>query len=237
MTTQITYKPRMEINKREGTATNWYSKHGGPLKIWRKQGYTNSLGAHKSTSDDPCDNCSNTNYIIGKEFKMLGKNNSYASTSRDDMGCLVHNNTRGPVGTRGTGSVMSFSGNARLASATTKINPKYYVDTKAYLKSRNKNYDNKLFISQRSDIVYTISGESIMIQPTDTPLNTSMFRGRQCSNGIADVVIYKPNNSQFAVQGAVDSGSRILRLKHNTIEKGNKYSKDKSNTVCVKSKC
>ena len=40
--------------------------------------------------------------------------------------------------------------------------------------------------------------------------------GRQCSS-VPSPTIYKPNNAQFAVQGAVSSSARIDRLKYNTI--------------------
>ena len=64
-----------------------------------------------------------SNFIIGSEFKMLGKNGT--STTRDASNCLLCDNTRGPVGSK-KGDLMSFSGGARLRTATTNMDKKYY---------------------------------------------------------------------------------------------------------------
>ena len=52
---QITYIPKNDFNTLESTNnTTWYTKSGKPLKIWRKRGYTNSLGTSKSSKDYDC---------------------------------------------------------------------------------------------------------------------------------------------------------------------------------------
>ena len=218
---QITYIPKNKFNTDPGSSTTWYSKSGKPLKIWRKTGYTNSLGTNISSKSYNCGECT-SDYIIGKEFKMLGK---YLTTSktRDGSGCLNVDETRGPVGTTGSG--------ARIRSAVTKVNKTYHTHTKAYLESRNKNYSNNQFISKLPNVTYYDSNKDY-VWPTDQSVNSSMYQGRLCDNGKYKTVIYKPSNPQFGVQGAVDSSSRIHRLKHNTMEKSSYLVKNKS-TPCL----
>ena len=218
---QITYIPKNKLNTDSGSSTTWYSKSGKPLKIWRKTGYSNSLGINISSKNYNCGECT-TEYIIGKKFKMLGKYLS-SSTTRDDAGCLNVDKTSGPVGTTGAG--------ARIRSAVSNVAKTYHTHTKAYLESRNKNFSNNQLISKLPNIVYYDANKDY-IWPTNDETNTSMYQGKQCSNGKYNTVIYKPSNPQFGVQGAVDSSSRIHRLKHNTIEKSNYLVKNKS-TACV----
>ena len=67
--------------------------------------------------------------------------------------------------------------------------------------------------------------------PDNTELSSSLYKGKSCkSNGLYNKVYYKPNNQQYGVQGAVDSSSRITRLKYNTLQKADKFMGDKSNT-------
>ena len=228
--TQITYVPKNTFNSSTVSSNTWYSKNGGPLKIWRKRGFTNSLGTHKSSTDD-CNECSYSNFIIGTEFKMLGKYTG--STSRDVSGCLSCDNTRGPVGSK-KGNVISFSGGSNLRSATSNISKKYYTNSSSYLESRNKNYANNTVKSRMDGVTYYDSNKDY-VWPSNNSLNSSMFRGNSCpTNGAYKTVIYKPSNSQFGVQGAVSSSGRLLRLKTNTINKAAFLTKDKSSTVCVK---
>lgn len=232
---QITYIPKNIYNTRDNTSTTtWYSKNGRPLKIWRKSGYTNSLNMGKSAN---CDKCS-SNYTIGTEFKMLGKYISPSALAvngaRDASGCRSVDNTRGPVGTKGTGSIISFSGGAKIKSAVTQVNKKYYANSSSYLKSRNMDYNNNTFITKLSGVTY-YDGSGNFIRPTDEAMNSSMFQGRQCADNTYNTVIYKPSNHQYGVEGAVDSSSRVARLKYNTMQKAGKYSGDKKTApVCYR---
>ena len=40
-----------------------------------------------------------------------------------------------------------------------------------------------------------------------------------CSNNKCNKTIYKPNNKKFSTQGSVQSSTRLLRLKNDTINK------------------
>jgi hypothetical protein len=98
-------------------------------------------------------------------------------------------------------------------SANTIINKKFCWNSKQYLQSRCKTYDQNQTL-----------GEA-----TGTP---NEYFGASCTTkvgatGNAEVckpVIYKPNNKQFKQQGGVSSSSRIAKLKYDTIRNStNKY--------------
>jgi hypothetical protein len=161
--------------------TTWYSKNGKPLKIWRKRGYSNSLNTSK---DYDCSGCS-SNFIIGTEFKMLGKYVSPSSISEnpilDASGCISVDNTKGPVGTKGTGNVMSFSGGSKIRSSVTLLNKKYYTNATAYLQSRNLDYKSNTFKSKYPGVNYYDDNENYVVQeykwPDDTELTSSLSSG------------------------------------------------------------
>ena len=56
------------------------------------------------------------------------------------------------------------------------------------------------------------------------------------SGGKNNFTVYNPNNKKFQVQGAVSSGSRLERLKLNTIQ-GSRIQKRISNGNCDQNKC
>ena len=109
-------------------------------------------------------------------------------------------------------------------SANTNLSKTYYPDRKGYLQSRCLLYDQKLSGTARvPGVAYFING---IVQ---TPNGTNKVEQRMTENCLncpnttqsnSAITIYKPNNAQYATQGAVDSSSRITRLKYNTIAKG-----------------
>jgi hypothetical protein len=66
-----------------------------------------------------------------------------------------------------------------------------------------------------------------------------MFNEIDPTNGTSSgckVVIYKPNNYQYAQQGAVSSSARMLRLNVNTIDKNLADIKNPLNNILYKNK-
>jgi hypothetical protein len=259
------------------SSNNWYPS-ARPLKQYRLRGTSSSLGTYVSTDDVPssssyivdgenqCNFCPKSNLSIGVPFKMIGKNEkginkdlpTDATASYDDAGCRVCDPTRGPVlnqlnvgPTHGRGSVMSFSGGARLRSGVTTVSKNYYQTHSSYMRSRGKDYVSNAIVHKVPGIEYnqkTNGGSEIVwpvtmqkVELAESPflgqtLDSSFYRGNACVPSIdqrgdgysklhaaenCSLSIYKPNNSQFAQQGAVDSSSRITRLKYNTITKNN----------------
>ena len=107
---------------------------------------------------------------------------------------------------------------------TDKKDPKqkYYHDRKAYLQSRCLTYQQKLSVNPREGVTY-VDSNGKPLPPSDSYTGSQVFNAQNCGNDCDTgstkprVTIYKPSNSTFAVQGAVSSGSRIARLKYNTI--------------------
>ena len=128
-----------------------------------------------------------------------------------------------------------------IKSAVTLLNKNYYTDSRAYLRSRCKLYDQKQNITSLVNPSQNfIPGTSTPAWPQDNECGPQTFfigtcpdkcqstaktcdgddiNGKDSHNPPRATAIFKPNNRQFQVQGAVDSSSRIARLKYNTITK------------------
>lgn len=91
-------------------------------------------------------------------------------------------------------------------------NDHYYTNTTQYLTSRNMTFQQNQFNYLKSGNVLAEPGTTNAI---NNVYNTQGFS--HCKNGSYVPVIYKPNNSQFAQQGAVDSSSLITRRKYDTL--------------------
>lgn len=102
--------------------------------------------------------------------------------------------------------------------AITKMSKSYFGSTKEYLKARCNTHDQKQSINRISGNTYTsdLIGENSTQFKTNNCTNPNQT-GRNCTN----VTYYNPNNSQFGIQGAVDSGTRLLKLNVDTITKNN----------------
>jgi hypothetical protein len=94
-------------------------------------------------------------------------------------------------------------------SANTIINKDFCWNSKQYLQSRCKTYDQNQTLGKSTGNANEYYGTSC----------TTKSDGTVCKS-----VIHKPNNKQFKQQGGVSSGSRIAKLKYDTIRNStNKY--------------
>ena len=109
-----------------------------------------------------------------------------------------------------------------IKPATTILSKKYYTDTKAYLKSRCLLYDQKQMTNPKPGVDY-YSSEGDLLYPTNSPDGPQVYLTQNCETNCnlnnQPVTIYKPNNRKFATQGAVDSSTRLDRLKLDTVNK------------------
>lgn len=86
----------------------------------------------------------------------------------------------------------------------------YYTDTKQYLTARNKTLEQNSYH-------YLVSGNNAAMAGSPLAAN-NVYRPQghaDCSGVLHNT--YKPNNSQYAQQGAVDSSARTTRAKYNII--------------------
>jgi hypothetical protein len=115
-----------------------------------------------------------------------------------------------------------------IKSATTILSKKYYTDSRAYLKSRCRLYDQKLSTNPVPGIEYFYPNHKPVL-PSDSQMGSQVRLTQNCPQNCKQpygtgTTIYKPSNFQFAVQGAVSSSTRIDRLKYNTItNNGNSF--------------
>ena len=97
------------------------------------------------------------------------------------------------------------------------VNPDSFTNSSAYLQSKCITYDQKLAYNPVAGIDY-FSSQGLVLEPSNSSTGPQVRETDNCySNNRCNTTIYKPNNSQFAQQGGVSSGSRISRLKYNTI--------------------
>ena len=133
--------------------------------------------------------------------------------------------------------------NNRIRSAVTLLNKNYYSDTKNYLKSRVKTYEQNLKLSRNKFLTYEDENGNIL-QPTNefyswqglinnkygddnlyapqqfiSTNNIQKGCKNECNGYTKKTIIYKPSNQNFAEQGAVSSGLRTLNAKVNNINK------------------
>lgn len=213
--TQVTIQPKQQNLKNQTMnqyTGSWYSKNGHPLKIWRKSGANQHLGTSVLTKTVPCSNCAPTGISVGLPFKMLGKNargiNKLTSVTTSNS-CDLCDPTKGPVGTNSAG--------AKIRSAVTLLNKKYYTTNLSYLKSRCNTIDTNKVIQQKEGITYFKNGKYVW--PSNSTNNSAIYNSN-CNSDRAtccNTTIYKPSNPQYGVQGAVSNSARLDRVKYNTI--------------------
>ena len=107
------------------------------------------------------------------------------------------------------------SGNLKKTYNVNRNNDTYYTSSKQYLESRNRLFAQNQFNYMKQGDLNALPGSAA------SDNNLYAVQGQNhCSdtNGSSYVpVYYKPNNYNYAQQGAVSSSSRITRLKYNTI--------------------
>jgi hypothetical protein len=125
--------------------------------------------------------------------------------------------------------MVRITGPRRIKSSTTILSKTYYADRKDYFRSRCLSFDQKLTALPKAGVTYLdASGNLLYPNNTDTVRRTQNCPVRCSTSATTNScqTIYKPNNIQYAKQGAVDSSDRLTRLKLNTINKNAASYKD-----------
>ena len=112
----------------------------------------------------------------------------------------------------------------RIRSATTILSKTYYTDHLSYIRSRGNLYDQKLTALPIGGVTYlNAAGHLLPVTAANAARQTQdclLCPAAATSTSTRSAhTIYKPNNAQYAKQGAVDSSDRITRLKLNTVNK------------------
>jgi hypothetical protein len=204
-----------------------------PLKQWRKRlhpqlnsgGGTSGIGMPSDIpggsvylgSETHCSvDCSGT-YVLKEN---LAKNPATMVTDKNCFTCNPETNI--------IKSGKTYNNNPRQP---------YYSDTNAYLRSRNRKYTQNLATGYDLKDVTYYDEKGNILPPTNDGKGTQTYYYSNCGHRLGECfdkisngdvfgaiprLIYKPSNPNFSTQGAVDSSTRLLRLKVNSVNKSAK---------------
>lgn len=135
------------------------------------------------------------------------------------------------TGLYNTKSICCTPENNIIRSAVTLLSKSYYSDSKAYLKARCKLYSQKQSIQEISGNIYT--SDALSENSTQFSTNNCAYPEQSGKSNTCNITYYKPNNSQFATQGAVDNGTRLAKLKYDLITKNGSSFKSACGLQCT----
>lgn len=208
-----------------------------PLKIWRKQLIPPkpSLSSAKTSGNQlnmpggsvmtgtsvNCPECADSKGVASVNTLVFG-NHSYLTTATPNK---LYNNseslTEGALGI--FDKCISCDPESRvIKSGVTKLNKNYYTTREAYLRARCITFAQKATPQKRDGVTY-ITQDGKPAYPSDSPTGSQVYNTpncpTNCGSGKNVTTIYKPSNINYGVQGAVDSGTRMMRLKQNAMNK------------------
>jgi hypothetical protein len=171
--------------------------------------------------------CCQTGNVTTKlpSYITIEKNNKYCESNTNCSYTVTAENVadgwNGPIGKK----ICCNPVYNRIKSATTLLSKKYYTDSRAYLRSRSKLYNQNISTLHYPGVTYYDSNGKALY-PNDDPLGPQVFSTGECPQtscgGSPQITIYKPNNRQFSKQGAVESSTRLDKLKLDTVNKSGK---------------
>jgi hypothetical protein len=170
-----------------------------PLRQWRKQLHaTNGLLSYRRTAFGmPMDRPGGENVTTQNKCEVC-------SGSAIDLKTVIEKDP-------------SSCKSCYIPRTGTSVSENSYTDSMAYLQSKCTTYEQKLAYNPVTGISY-FSSDGFVLEPSTSPTGPQVRETNRCySSNKCNTTIYKPNNSQFAQQGGVSSGSRISRLKYNTL--------------------
>lgn len=153
---------------------------------------TLDIGIEDTKTNQPCNSC----------------DDSFADLRKDQKNSAYLQNLSAETNARRR--VRSAGMNRPRYDPVLNNRPENYRSSSQYLHGRNKTFKQNQFNNMR---VENPSNSSENVYAS----NTIQYCGADSSQTQYVPVYYKPNNSKFAVQGAVDSSSRLARLKYDTI--------------------
>jgi hypothetical protein len=128
---------------------------------------------------------------------------------------------------------LSFNPKKRIIrSGNTNVSRAYHSNTSSYLQARCRTYQQQQTFSKMSGTANQyVLPDGTPANPSNSSTGSQVYYSTNCGNAeriypnAADrtkcrtTVIHKPNNAKYGVQGAVSAGTRLERLKLDTITK------------------
>ena len=165
---------------------------------------------------DPCDRVENKGFVqVGNPLDPNSYQIQTGLYNTKYIGCCPANNV--------------------IKSAVTLMSKAYYSDTRGYLQSRCKRYEQKLSTNPVPGVQY-IGPDHMPLWPNDACVGPQTRLTGSClypacsqndaalPNKCQGTTTYKPNNVPFAKQGGVSYSTRTLSLRVNTVNlNGNSF--------------
>ena len=195
-----------------------------PLKIWRKQlNGKNSQG--NSAVGMPMDTPGGS-VNLGNAQICDGDNNRIGLVAEINHGIEIRdphpNDKFFDADSNKPACVACNPENHVIKTASTIVDKKYYTDSRAYLQSRGRTYAQNQGTGVKVDGLTYFDANGKPLHPSNNasngPPNYNKTSGDQPDCSKPNQLVYKPNNQKFSTQGAVSSGSHLLRLKMDTID-------------------
>ena len=198
--------------------------NASPIRQWRKQ-YQSPLSTQRTSA-------------VGMPMDLPG--GSIITESSPNLLCST---CKGSQALTATINHVSPCTSCQPITNKTQFKDTNYTDSSSYLQSRCSTYGQRLSTTRDSSINYFLD-DGMVMNPSDSASGAQVRESAYCFNTkckqtistFADSAsgaqvresaycfntkckqtIYKPNNIQYAQQGGVSSGSRIARLKYNTL--------------------
>jgi len=119
-----------------------------------------------------------------------------------------------------------------VRSASTNVSRAYHTNSSTYLQARCRTYQQKQTFSKMNAVPNQyVNANGIPVNPSNSATGSQVYYSTNCGNAervyptaqdsrnCRETVIHKPNNAKYGVQGAVSAGTRLERLKLETITK------------------
>jgi len=119
-----------------------------------------------------------------------------------------------------------------VRSGSTIVSRAYHSNTSSYLQARCRTYQQKQTFSKMTATPYQyVDSSGKLVLPSNSQTGSQVYYSTNCGNAeriyptaelsrnCRETVIHKPNNVKYGVQGAVSAGTRLDRLKLETITK------------------
>jgi hypothetical protein len=194
-----------------------------PLKIWRKQlNGKNSQG--RSAIGMPMDTPGGS-VNLGSSNICDADNNRIGLVNEINHGIQIRDPIPSDkyfeISSEKVVCVACNPENHVIKTASTIIGKNYYTDSRAYLQSRGRTYTQNQASGVKVDGISYVDSNGKPLHPSDDVTNGPQYynktSGTKLECAVPNKLIYKPSNHKFSTQGAVSSGSRLLRLKVDTI--------------------
>lgn len=171
--------------------------NASPIRQWRKQ-YQSPLSTQRTSA-------------VGMPMDLPG--GSIITESSPNLLCST---CKGSQALTATINHVSPCTSCQPITNKTQFKDTNYTDSSSYLQSRCSTYGQRLSTTRDSSINYFLD-DGMVMNPSDSAVGPQVRESAYCFNTKCKQTIYKPNNIQYAQQGGVSSGSRIARLKYNTL--------------------